>query len=96
MAEENKWKEAELRRDDIKKLLENTKQLAEMYSEIIGIKKTEAKTTLSLILFNLQMPIAKNRYNQSPHGATSSSAISPIRAPSRNCGWVSFPYLSCS
>ena len=40
MAEENKWKEAELRRDDIKKLLENTKQLAEMYSEIIEIKKT--------------------------------------------------------
>jgi len=39
MAEENKWKEAELRRDDIKKLLENTKHLAEMYSEIIGIKK---------------------------------------------------------
>ena len=39
MAEENKWKEAELRRDDIKKLLENTKQLAEMYSEIIGINK---------------------------------------------------------
>ena len=38
--EENKWKEAELRRDDIKKLLENTKHLAEMYSEIIGIKKT--------------------------------------------------------
>ena len=37
--EENKWKEAELRRDDIKKLLENTKNLAEMYSEIIGIKK---------------------------------------------------------
>jgi hypothetical protein len=40
MAEENNWKEAEIRRDDIKKLLENTKQLAEMYSEIIGIKKT--------------------------------------------------------
>ena len=37
--EENNFKEAELRRDDIKKLLENTKQLAEMYSEIIGIKK---------------------------------------------------------
>ena len=34
------WAEAEIRRDDIKKLLENTKQLAEMYSEIIGIKKT--------------------------------------------------------
>tara|TARA_B100000470_G_scaffold101969_1_gene78723 strand:+ start:257 stop:451 length:195 start_codon:yes stop_codon:yes gene_type:complete len=38
--EENRWKEAEIRRDDIKKLLENTKQLAEMYSEIIEIKKT--------------------------------------------------------
>ena len=37
--EENRWKEAELRRDDIKKLLENTKQLAGMYSEIIGIKR---------------------------------------------------------
>jgi hypothetical protein len=37
--EENKWKEAELRRDDIKKLLENTKQLAGMYSEIMGIKR---------------------------------------------------------
>ena len=40
MAEqENRWKQAELRRDDIKKLLENTKQLAGMYSEIMGIKK---------------------------------------------------------
>jgi hypothetical protein len=39
MAEENNWKEAEIRRDDIKKLLENTKQLAGMYSEIMGIKK---------------------------------------------------------
>ena len=37
--EENNWKEAELRRDDIKKLLENTKKLAGMYSEIIGIKR---------------------------------------------------------
>ena len=37
--EENNLKEAELRRDDIKKLLENTKQLAGMYSEIIGIKR---------------------------------------------------------
>ena len=36
--EENKWKEAEIRRDDIKKLLENTKQLAGQYSEIMGIK----------------------------------------------------------
>ena len=40
MAEqENKWKEAEIRRDDIKKLLENTKKLAGMYSDIMGIKK---------------------------------------------------------
>ena len=38
--EENKWKEAELRRDDIKKLLENTKQLAGMYSEVISVKRT--------------------------------------------------------
>ena len=37
--EENNFKEAELRRDDIKKLLENTKQLAGMYSEVIGIKR---------------------------------------------------------
>ena len=33
------WKEAEIRRDDIKKLLENTKKLAEMYSDIMGVKK---------------------------------------------------------
>ena len=39
MAEqEHKWKEAELRRDDIKKLLENTKKLAEMYSEVLNLK----------------------------------------------------------
>ena len=40
MAEENKWKEAELRRDDIKKLLENTKKLAEMYSDLLAVKRT--------------------------------------------------------
>jgi hypothetical protein len=40
MAEqEHKWKEAELRRDDIKKLLENTKKLAEMYTDVLKIKK---------------------------------------------------------
>ena len=40
MAEqEPRWKETELRRDDIKKLLENTKKLAGMYSDIMGIKK---------------------------------------------------------
>ena len=37
--EENNWKEAELRRDDIKKLLENTKKLAGMYSEIMITKR---------------------------------------------------------
>lgn len=41
MAEqENRWKQAELRRDDIKKLLENTKKLAEMYSEVLNLKKS--------------------------------------------------------
>ena len=41
MAEqEHKWKEAELRIDDIKKLLENTKKLAEMYSEVLNLKKS--------------------------------------------------------
>ena len=38
--EENKWKEAEIRRDDIKKLLENTKKLAGIYSEVINVKRT--------------------------------------------------------
>ena len=37
--EEPRWKESEIRRDDIKALLENTKKLAGMYSEIIGIKR---------------------------------------------------------
>ncbi len=40
MAEESRWKEAELRRDDIKKLLENTKKLAEMYSDLLAVKRT--------------------------------------------------------
>ena len=42
MAEEEKprWREAEIRRDDIKKLLENTKKLAEIYSEVISVKRT--------------------------------------------------------
>ena len=38
--EENNFKEAEIRRDDIKKLLENTKKLAEIYSEVINVKRT--------------------------------------------------------
>jgi|TARA_Y100001947_G_C10213777_1_gene250318 hypothetical protein len=42
MAEEEKprWREAEIRRDDIKKLLENTKKLAVMYSELLAVKRT--------------------------------------------------------
>ena len=37
--EENKWKEAEIRRDDIKALLENTKKLAGMYGDLLQIKR---------------------------------------------------------
>jgi len=41
MAEqESRWKEAELRRDDIKQLLENTKKLAELYTDVLKIKRT--------------------------------------------------------
>ena len=40
MAEEKlNWKEAEIRRDDIKALLENTKKLAGMYSDLLQIKR---------------------------------------------------------
>ena len=40
MAEEEiKWKESEIRRDDIKALLENTRKLAGMYSDLLQIKK---------------------------------------------------------
>jgi hypothetical protein len=39
MAEENRWKESEIRRDDIKKLLENTKKLAEMYTDLLQVKR---------------------------------------------------------
>jgi hypothetical protein len=37
--EENNFKEAEIRRDDITKLLENTRKLAGMYSDLLQIKK---------------------------------------------------------
>ena len=37
--EEPRWKESEIRRDDIKVLLENTKKLAGMYSDLLQIKK---------------------------------------------------------
>tara|TARA_B100001250_G_C19697992_1_gene743486 strand:+ start:983 stop:1165 length:183 start_codon:yes stop_codon:yes gene_type:complete len=39
MAEENEWKEAEIRRDDLKRLLENTKKLATIYSDLMAVKK---------------------------------------------------------
>ena len=48
MAEqESRWKEAELRRDDIKQLLENTKKLAEMYTDILKIKRTGWENVLA-------------------------------------------------
>jgi hypothetical protein len=34
-----KWAEAEIRRDDIKDLMEKTKKLATMYSELLKIKR---------------------------------------------------------
>ena len=37
--EELRWKEAEIRRDDIKHLMVNTKKLAGMYSDLLKIKR---------------------------------------------------------
>ena len=37
MAQE--WKETEIKRNDINKLLENTKKLATMYSELLKVKR---------------------------------------------------------
>ena len=34
-----KWAEAEIRRDDIKDLMEKTKKLATMYSDLLKIKR---------------------------------------------------------
>ena len=36
---EGKWAEAEIRRDDIKDLMEKTKKLATMYSDLLKIKR---------------------------------------------------------
>ena len=44
--EEPRWKESEIRRDDIKALLENTKELAGMYSDLLQIKKEGWKNVL--------------------------------------------------
>ena len=35
----NEWAEAEIGRSDIKSLLNNTKKLAEMYSDLLSIKR---------------------------------------------------------
>ena len=35
----NKWAEAEIKRNDIKSLLDNTKKLIEMYSELLKVKR---------------------------------------------------------
>ena len=49
MAEENpKWKQTEIKRDDIKKLLENTKKLAEMYSDLLKVKKEGWENVLKM------------------------------------------------
>ena len=36
---EGEWKEAEIGRDDIKRLLNNTKKLASMYSDLLKVKR---------------------------------------------------------
>ena len=35
----NEWAEAEIKRNDIKSLLDNTKKLATMYSDLLKIKR---------------------------------------------------------
>ncbi len=37
--EKNTWTESEIRRDDIKELMEKTKKMAEMYSDLLKIKR---------------------------------------------------------
>tara|TARA_Y100000310_G_scaffold321138_1_gene378392 strand:- start:2275 stop:2469 length:195 start_codon:yes stop_codon:yes gene_type:complete len=36
---ENEWKETEIKRNDITNLLDNTKKLASMYSELLKVKR---------------------------------------------------------
>ena len=36
---ENEWKETEIKRNDITSLLDNTKKLASMYSELLEVKR---------------------------------------------------------
>ena len=35
----NEWKETEIRRDDLKSMMTNTKKLIEMYSELLKVKR---------------------------------------------------------
>ena len=35
----NEWKETEIKRNDIKSLLDNTKKLASMYSDLLKVKR---------------------------------------------------------
>ena len=35
----NKWAEAEIKRNDIQSLLDNTKKLASMYSDLLKVKR---------------------------------------------------------
>ena len=35
----NKWAEAEIKRNDIKSLLDNTKKLATMYTDLLKVKR---------------------------------------------------------
>ena len=37
----NEWKETEIRRDDLKSMMTNTKKLIEMYSELLKVKRWE-------------------------------------------------------
>jgi len=41
-----KWAEAEIRRDDIKDLMEKTKRLATMYSDLLKIKREGGENVL--------------------------------------------------
>ena len=36
---ENEWAEAEIKRNDIQSLLDNTKKLASMYSDLLKVKR---------------------------------------------------------
>tara|TARA_Y100001949_G_C15729796_1_gene218875 strand:+ start:93 stop:287 length:195 start_codon:yes stop_codon:yes gene_type:complete len=47
---EGEWKEAEIGRDDIKRLLNNTKKLAGMYTDLLQVKREGWENILKLQL----------------------------------------------